>query len=115
MSDLKHEVIAERWAALIKERMDSGMTIKEWCRERNVKESQYYYWLKTLRRDEADAAEQDPGAAPFVELPAIFQGQAAASGRPAAVIRKGGVSIEITESASPRFIAKILETAAHAW
>ena len=43
MSDLKHEVIAERWAALIKERMDSGMTIKEWCRERNVKESQYYY------------------------------------------------------------------------
>jgi len=59
MSDLKHEVIAERWAALIKERMDSGMTIKEWCRERNVKESQYYYWLKTLRRDEADAAEQD--------------------------------------------------------
>ena len=64
MSDLKHEVIAERWAALIKERMDSGMTIKEWCRERNVRESQYYYWLKTLRRDEADAAEQDPGAAP---------------------------------------------------
>ena len=62
MSDLKHEVIAERWAALIKERMDSGMTIKEWCRERNVRESQYYYWLKTLRRDEADAAEQDPGA-----------------------------------------------------
>lgn len=51
MSDLKHEVIAERWAALIKERMDSGMTIKEWCRERNVKESQYYYWLKTLRRN----------------------------------------------------------------
>jgi len=55
------------------------------------------------------------GAAPFVELPAICQGQAAASGRPAAVIRKGGVSIEITESASPGFIAKILEAAAHAW
>lgn len=115
MSDLKHEVIAERWAALIKERMDSGMTIKEWCRERNIKESQYYYWLKTLRRDEAGATEQDPGAAPFVELPAICQGQAAASGRPAAVIRKGGISIEITESASPGFIAKILEAAAHAW
>lgn len=80
MSDLKHEVIAERWAALIKERMDSGMTIKEWCRERDIKESQYYYWLKTLRRDEADATEQDPVAAPFVEPPAICQGQAVASG-----------------------------------
>ena len=41
MSDLKHEVTAQRWAALIKERMDSGMTIKEWCQERNIKESQY--------------------------------------------------------------------------
>ena len=29
MSDLKHEVIAERWAALIRERTDSGMAIKE--------------------------------------------------------------------------------------
>ncbi len=34
MSDLKHEVIAERWAALIKERMDSGMTIKELCKNK---------------------------------------------------------------------------------
>ncbi len=37
MSDLKHDVNAERWAGLIKERVDSGMTIKEWCRERNLK------------------------------------------------------------------------------
>ncbi len=75
MSDLKHEVTAQRWAALIKERMDSGMTIKEWCQERNIKESQYYYWLRTLRRDEADAAEQDSETAPFVELPVICREQ----------------------------------------
>lgn len=115
MTDLKHEVNAQRWDALIKERMDSGMTIKEWCRERNIRESQYYYWLKALRRDEADAAGRGSGAVPFVELPAICQGQAAAADRPAAVIRKGGISIEITESASPGFIARILEAAAHAW
>lgn len=75
MSNLKHEVIAERWAVLIKERMDSGMTIKEWCRERNIKESQYYYWLKTLREEEADEMGQERQASPFVELPVVFPEQ----------------------------------------
>ena len=28
MSDLKHDVVAERWAMLIKERMESGMTVR---------------------------------------------------------------------------------------
>ncbi len=75
MSDLDHKALKERWAALIKEREESGLTIKEWCKERNVKESKYYYWLKTLRRDGADATGQDTGIPPFVELPVIFQEQ----------------------------------------
>ncbi len=33
MSDLKHDVIAERWAMLIKERVESGMTVREWCHD----------------------------------------------------------------------------------
>ena len=115
MSNLKHEVTAERWSILIKERMDSGMTIKEWCQERNIKESQYYYWLRNLRQDEANAAERNSQAAPFVELPVISREPEVQSGRPAAIIRKGDISIEITESASAGFIAKIMEAAAHAW
>ena len=35
MSDLKHDVTAERWAVLIKERMESGMTVMEWCHDRS--------------------------------------------------------------------------------
>ena len=115
MSNLKHKVIAERWAALIKERMDSGMTVKEWCQERNIKESQYYYWLRNLRQDEAYTAERNAQATPFVELPVICQEPEVPSGRPAAIIRKGDIAIEITESASAGFIAKIMEAAAHAW
>lgn len=114
MSDLKHEVTAQRWAALIKERMDSGMTIKEWTRERNIKESQYYYWLKTLRKEEADGMGQELQASPFVELPAACPGQEFPKERAAAVIRKGDISIEITESATAGFIAKIMEAAVHA-
>lgn len=45
MSDLKNDVVAECWAMLIKERMESGMTVREWCHDRNIKESRYYLLL----------------------------------------------------------------------
>ena len=114
MSDLKHDVNAERWAGLIKERVDSGMTIKEWCRERNIKESQYYYWLKTLRQEETSAADSQRQASRFVELPDICQWKGPAQGKPAAIIRKGDISIEIAEDASAAFIAKVMEALAYA-
>ena len=115
MSELKHDVIAERWAMLIKERMDSGMTIREWCHERNIKESQYYYWLKTLRRKEVEAREQRQQVLPFVELPPVCPEQIFQLCTAAAVIRKGDITIEVTESASADFIAKVMEAVANAW
>ena len=115
MSDLKHDVSAERWAMLVKERMESGMTVREWCRERNIKESQYYYWLKILRRDAVEDKEQGRQVSPFVELPAVCQEQIFQPGAAAAVIRKGNIAIEVTESASAGFIAKVMEAVANAW
>ncbi|MDE6969346.1 MAG: IS66 family insertion sequence element accessory protein TnpB [Eubacterium sp.] len=114
MSDLKHDVIAQRWAALIQERLDSGMTIKEWCLERNIKESQYYYWLKTLRKEELAAADQERQVSPFLALPDICRGWEPVLGKPVAVIRKGAITIEVTESASAGFIARVMEALAHA-
>ncbi len=111
---IKHDVIAEHWAALIQERLDSGMTIKEWCLERNIKESQYYYWLKTLRKEELAAADQERQASPFVELPDICRGREPAQGKPAAIIRRGDITIEVTESASAGFIARVMEALTHA-
>ena len=58
MSDLKHDVTAERWAMLIKERMESGMTVREWCHDRDIKESRYYYWLRRLRQDAVKEKER---------------------------------------------------------
>ena len=115
MSDLKHDVTAERWAILIKERMDSGMTIKEWCRERGIKESQYYYWLKILRRKESENREQNQQVPPFVELAPVCPEQIFQPCVAASIIRKGDISIEVTESASAGFIAKVMEAVANAW
>ena len=114
MSDLKHDMTAKRWAMLIKERRESGMTVREWCHDRNIKESRYYYWLRILRRKAVENTEQTPQISPFVELPAgICQEQLPASA--AAVIRKGNITIEVTESAPAGFIQKIMEALANAW
>ncbi len=94
MSDLKHDVNEERWAGLIQERVDSGMTIKEWCRESNIKESQYYYWLETLRQEEISAADSQRQASPFVEPPDISQWKGPVQGKTVAIIRKGDISVE---------------------
>lgn len=114
MSDLKHDMTAERWAMLIKERRESGMTVREWCHDRDIKESRYYYWLRILRRDAVENKQQKQQVSPFVELPAdICRDQIPAPA--AAVIRKGNITIEVTESASAGFIAKIMEALSNAW
>ena len=115
MSDLKHEVIAERWSALIKDRTESGMTIKDWCQERNIKESQYYYWLKTLRKEETGSGKMEQKVSPFVELPVVCgKQQVLPQGGAAAIIRKGDISIEVAESASAEFLSKVMEALAYA-
>ncbi len=104
MSVLEHKELAGRWEALIKERAESGMTIKEWCYKHGINESKYYYWSRTLRTDAAGSVQS---GMPFVELPAVCQEQR--EDRVVAYIRRGNVSIEITEDATVDFIAKVME------
>ena len=75
---------------LLKERIESGMTVREWCHDRNIKESRYYYWLRILRRDAVENKEHRQQVSPLVELPAdICRKQVFDLGSTAAVIRKG--------------------------
>ena len=37
------------WAEIIKERSESGASIKKYCEDIGINESSYYYWLKKLR------------------------------------------------------------------
>ncbi len=48
-NDLKTQLHMQEWAKLIEARQDSGLSIKEWCRQNNLPESRYYYYLKKLR------------------------------------------------------------------
>lgn len=57
---------AEAWAALIQECRISGLTNREFCRQRGISEKSYYYWLRKLRGQLAEAA-----APQLVQLDAV--------------------------------------------
>ena len=51
------QVRAASWSAIIKQRNDIGLTIKEWCASNGIQESVYYYRLKRLRKMALDVCK----------------------------------------------------------
>ena len=47
---------AQTWRMLIQECSNSGLTKREFCRRRGISEKSFYYWLRKLRSQMAEAA-----------------------------------------------------------
>ena len=69
-NELKHQARTQEWGVAIQECRSSGLSVREWCRQRGVTTTTYYRWerevLSSIRRKDA----ADRSAAVFVELPA---------------------------------------------
>lgn len=48
---------AQSWATVIRECGASGLTNREFCRQRGISEKSYYYWLRKLRSQVAELSE----------------------------------------------------------
>ena len=50
MGSQNRDVEKERyWQKIIREAVRSGMSIREFCRQRRLKESQFYWWQRRLK------------------------------------------------------------------
>ena len=60
----------DKWVAIISEHNASGLSIRDWCRQNNVKETSYYYWLKKMRHSIVESIDQDDrnGEVSFVPM-----------------------------------------------
>ena len=45
----KQDYEIKKWQCIIKEYQESGMKLKDWCVENNIKKDKYYYWLNKVR------------------------------------------------------------------
>ena len=50
VTQIKTQLRMEQWKQLIEECQKSEMSVSAWCKENNVSESSYYYYLKRLRQ-----------------------------------------------------------------
>ena len=65
---VRDEYRAQTWAMLIQECNNSGLTKREFCQQRGISEKSFYYWLRKLRRQMAEAAV--PQLVPLESAPA---------------------------------------------
>ena len=119
MSSKKHEYQLEQWTILIRDRLNSGKSVRAWCAENKVTERKYYYWLKRIRQEHFDeaikelrAADAGPASAcvtipapvpqedvnTFVELSRPREDsvitESVRKNHPAAVLRAGGIEAD---------------------
>ena len=48
----------QEWSGMLRQRKESGLSVKEWCREQGLAEHIYYYRLRKLRQAACTALEQ---------------------------------------------------------
>ena len=53
---VRDEYRAQTWATLIQECSNSGLTKREFCQQRGISEKSFYYWLRKLRSQMAEAS-----------------------------------------------------------
>ena len=53
---VRDEYRAQQWAVVIRECNSSGLSNREFCRQRGISEKSYYYWLRKLRSQMAETA-----------------------------------------------------------
>lgn len=88
---VKNEYRRQRWAELIRQRQESGMTVSGFCAANDVKPKTYYYWLRKLREE---VCRQAVVAIPVEPEPEKTKGPAAVK------LRMGDLVVEIENEAS---------------
>ena len=76
---VRNEYRAQSWAMVIQECSSSGLSNREFCRQRGISEKTYYYWLRKLRSQMAETAgpqlvQLDPAVVPDDVLQIQFRG-----------------------------------------
>jgi len=109
----KHKMHKEIWIKRVRDQKESGLSIRQWCRDNDLPESMYYYWLRVIRQESLIQAGTlaVTGKTEFVELkpinsPVQIQGPGCR-----AIIKADGFDIEIYDGISPELLQDILKAA----
>lgn len=94
-TELKHQARLQEWAGAIQDCRSSGLSVRQWCRERGTTPTTYYRWERELLSVASTMkALPETSAAVFAELPVPKQVCSNVAER-SATLHLGNVSIDI--------------------
>lgn len=97
------------WAGIIRARNESGQTVKEFCRQNEITETQYFYWLRRVR-----AAALQKHASSFAELPAPANSPAPSPGDTDVIIEIGRARVRVSNACSRDTLSMVMEVLGNA-
>ena len=106
--EIRTRVRMAQWQSIIKECKESGMTVAEFCEDRNISWHAYYYWLRKIREyiTQSQTTETE-----FVQLPSPME--VSVPTNPGTItIHIGGVAVEVegnVNRASLKNVLKVLQ------
>jgi transposase-like protein len=59
--EIAHQYRLSQWTEIIRECRGSGQTVKRWCKEHDVSDKSYYYWLRKVREAACNTLPQTGG------------------------------------------------------
>ena len=67
---VRNEYRTQQWAMVVQECAASGLSNREFCRQRGIAEKSFYYWQRKLRTQIVESAspqlvQLEPASAPF--------------------------------------------------
>jgi len=104
----------EHWTGIIQDRINSGLTVKDYCIQNHVSRDAYFYWL---RRIKLSAMESSP--AQFAELkcqePVTVSAVSTSPGFiPEMTLIQNGIILGINSATPKSLILKVMELLRHA-
>ena len=107
--ELKHQARLQEWAGAIRDCRSSGLSVRQWCRERGTTPTTYYRWERELLSvaSTAKALSETPAVA-FAELPVPKQVCCNTTER-SATLRIGNASLDIYPSCDTEQMKKLVE------
>lgn len=109
------------WTQIMNECLNSGMNKTEWCRANGISDKQFFYWQRILRKEAFAAStskdlsvitdpadETSPQKISFAEISIPIKQESVRNGlHPDIILRKGPVSVEISNSVSAELLSRI--------
>lgn len=93
------------WSRRVERCRNSGLTVKQWCKENKIAVSTYYLWQKRVFKATTACNEE----VCFAEVPAITGPAPVSSPGIAATVQLPGISIEVYPGADAATIQAIIQ------